>query len=114
VLEERYVCHTNWLIVLFVSNVVLFLTGLFGMVSKYLVIAPHVFGYISSLTRDNPYMPRASGGTLLDGADRARLLKDVMVIFGDVQTDKSVGHIALAAMDEMRSVGRLRAGRQYL
>jgi hypothetical protein len=62
------------------------------------------------MTYENPWLRIPSGGTMLDGMERARLLKDVEVCIGDVRGNEEVGHIAVAAGVPLR---KLERGRLY-
>jgi hypothetical protein len=113
---EAYVCNNVWLVMLFLSSGVLAVACVLSTWLKANVIAPDIFGHISSLTRDNPYVPvpAARTGSTLDGYKKAILLKDVKVKFGDVEPYNNVGHIALAALGGNVEIGRLKKGRLYL
>jgi len=110
-----YVCNNLWLLMLAVSALVLLGVSGLGVRFKFKSIAPDVFGRVSSLTRDNPYMRIPEGGSSLDGFERAILLKDVIVKLGDVQPEERVGHLALASVDNgyEGQVGTLRKDRLY-
>jgi len=69
-----------------------------------------LFGFVTSMTYENPHMQIPDGGSTLDAMERARLLKDVEVYVGDVQCDQDVGHIAFAAGAPLR---KLERGRLY-
>lgn len=56
-------------------------------------LAPDVFGYVSSLTRDRPRHRMPDDGTLLSGLERARMLKDVKERIADVGTDAGLGRV---------------------
>jgi hypothetical protein len=79
--------------------------------------APDVLGYVSTMTRDNPFIQVPAGGSTLDGAQRARFLADIQVRLGDVLPMENVGHVAFQRVgnsDDGRA-GRLeRSGRLYL
>jgi hypothetical protein len=69
-----------------------------------------MFGFVTSMTCENPHMQLSEGVSTLDAMERARVLKDVDVFVGDVQSDRDVGHIALAAGAPLR---KLERGRLY-
>jgi hypothetical protein len=69
-----------------------------------------LFGFVASMSYENPYVRIPDGGSTLDAMERARLLKDVEVCIGDVHSEKDVGHIALAAGVPVRQLER---GRLY-
>lgn len=111
-LEDIYVCDDVWLAFLVVSSLVLCICGIVSTIVGVFNISPDIFGFVSTLTRDNPLVPQAYGGSGLDGDSRTRLMKGVKVRLGDVEPDRDVGHIALADM-ALVNVKRLRKGRLY-
>lgn len=66
-----------------------------GILLEKRVIGTDIYGYVSSMTRDNPYFPLPPNGCTLEGTERAVLLKDVVVRLEDVAPDKKIGHLAL-------------------
>ena len=52
--------------------------------------------------RNNPHIPLPANGTFLDASDRARLLRDITVRFGDVEARKSIGRSAIDSFEEMQ------------
>lgn len=113
--QDTFVCDDYWLGFLFLSTGILLVVCGVGGWLQQTIIAPDIFQHISSLTRDNPYIhaPEAKDGNTLDGWDKARMLKDVTVKLGDVQSGSNIGHIALAALDGHIKVDSLRKGRLY-
>jgi hypothetical protein len=113
--ENIYLCNNYWLCVLLVSSIVLLIVGVMGMWFKFKSITPEVFGRVSTLTRDNPYVRVPPGGSALDGFTRATLLKDVIVKLGDIKPGEAVGHVTLASVDKefKGEVGTLRRDRLY-
>lgn len=78
--------------------------------------APDILGYISSMTRDNPYMRLPPGGSTLSGIQRAGLLKDLRVRLADVNS-ADPGHIALVSVDprvESEHARRVEKSRYYM
>ncbi|KAH0537230.1 hypothetical protein FGG08_005972 [Glutinoglossum americanum] len=112
--QERYVCDRAWLSILLISASILFVTGLVGYILDYMSKSPDILGYMSTLTRDSPYMDLPSGGTALDGDERARLLKDVQLTVADVDWSRDVGHIALSTLrDSPAKMARSEKGRLF-
>ena len=108
--HEIFVCEFAWLSLLFVAAGSIFLVGGASLVLKRKTLGPEMFGFVTSMTYENPYLNVPRGGTTLDAMERARLLRDVEVYVGDVCGNKDVGHIALAAGTPMRKLDR---GRLY-
>ncbi len=106
-------CHRGWLAVLILSSLFLFFAGVVALVLGRLIAAPHIFTFVSSLTRDNPHVPLPPGGSRLSGRKRAILLKDIVIRLGDVRPEVEIGHIAIAAVNGERHVGRLQKQRLY-
>lgn len=92
-----YSVNKAWLALMIISTAVTFATGIVGLVIKYRTHAPDIFGYVSSLTRDSPYLatPSMTHGSLLTGAQRARHLKEERVRFLHVDPERDVGRITL-------------------
>ena len=109
--EDIYLCDFLWLGVLYVSTVVILLTGLTSLFLKWKSLGPDLFGYVTSMTYNNSYTKIPPGGSGLDAIERARLLRDVRVHMGDVCGDRDVGHIALASGVPIR---KLEKGRKYI
>lgn len=107
---QIFVCNFGWFTLLIVSSGTLLLTGTAALVLKRKTLGPEMFGFVSSMTYENPWLRIPNGGTMLDGMERARLLKDVEVRIGDVRGDEEVGHIAVAAGVPLRNLER---GRLY-
>ena len=111
-LTEIYICNKIWAAILFVASSVLLLCGLCGAVVKHMTHGPNILGYVSTMTRDNPYIDLPSGGCTLDGLERARLLKDLKVKMQDVASEDAVGHIAFGSAEAF-GTGKLLPGRLY-
>ena len=90
-----YVCNKMWATILIIASTLLLVCGMCGAIVKYRARGPRILGYVSTMTRDNPYIDLPPGGCTLDGLDRARLLKNMEVKLQDVAAEDEVGHIAL-------------------
>lgn len=71
----------------------LILAGL-GMAFRLLIRGPDVVGFVSSMTRDNPYIPLLDCGSAMPGPQRAKWLKDMRVQLADVRPNDDVGYVA--------------------
>jgi hypothetical protein len=109
--REIFICNTAWLVLLMIASVVIFSIGVAALVLKHNTLSPEMFGLVTSMTYENPWMKVPEGGTTLDAMERARLLKDIKVRVADVCGDENVGHIALAAGVPLR---KLERGRLYV
>lgn len=110
-----YKRNAGWIACLIICSGVLLAVGLFSLVLSFHVTSPDVFNYVSSFTRDNPYVDAPEGGSALCGAERARLLKNMRVQIGDVDADKEVGYIALRSVVNKKDCveGRVRPEKTY-
>ncbi|KAH9868436.1 hypothetical protein J1614_007508 [Plenodomus biglobosus] len=108
--EERFVCNFAWLSLLMVSSTAIFVIGGASWILKQRTLGPEMFGFVTSMTYENPWIKIPRGGTTLDAMERARLLKDIDFHIGDVRGNDDIGHIALAAGVPLR---KLERGRLY-
>lgn len=109
--QEIFICNFGWLSLLLAASGVIFFTGLAGLLLKRKTLAPELFGFVTSMTYENPYINIPEGGGVLDAMERARLLKDLKVRIGDVRGSEEVGHVALSTGANIR---RLERGRLYI
>ena len=109
---DIYVCNKVWAAILFIASIALVLCGVCGTIAKYMARGPDILGYVSSLTRDNPYIDLPLGGCTLDGLERARLLKNLKVKLQDVTGEDEIGHIALSSAETLPTTN-LVPGRLY-
>ncbi len=108
--------QVNWtyLAVYLATWVVFFAAAVGGIVFKSLVIGPEVLGYVSSLTRDNPYVRVPVGGSSLDGMKRTKLLRGLRLTMKDVAGETAtVGHVAISS-GHSSGERSLEKGRLYL
>lgn len=108
--SEIFTCNFAWLALLLTASVVILVTGSIAIVLKRKTLGPELFGFVTSMTYENPWVKIPDGGTMLDAMERGRLLKDVEVHVADVCGDADVGHIAFAAGVPLR---KLERGRLY-
>ena len=112
-LTEIYVCNGTWAVILLAASTALLLCGLCGAIVKHKTRGPKILGYVSTITRDNPYIDLPSEGCTLDGLERAKLLKGLKVKLQDVAPDDAVGHIAFGSAEAF-GTGKLKVGRLYV
>ncbi|KAI1135347.1 hypothetical protein F5Y05DRAFT_416334 [Hypoxylon sp. FL0543] len=104
----------RWFITLSIASVVLTLATLGSLVCPILLFfttAPDLMLNISSLAiGDNP-----ANGSFVAASDRARLLKDLKVQFGDGDSASEGRILAIASLDSpgVRDVGNMRKLRLY-
>ncbi|KAM3154452.1 hypothetical protein ABEW05_005091 [Botrytis cinerea] len=97
-------CHIGWMIALLAASTVLILASLVNPIIRYfLAKVPDIDLNISSLaTRNNPYITLPPNGASLGASERLRLLKDVRVMFGDVNGTREIGKLAIATIENGR------------
>lgn len=106
-----YMCHWGWVMVLLVTSLFLLIAAIATIGLDCVTIAPDIFGFASSATRDNFYLPEYGERSYLDGFQRARALGDVQFRIGDAKPRAAVGYIAL--MTDLGAPKMLRRERKY-
>lgn len=97
--NPQYSLSWPWLIMDIISNTVLLAAGIFAFWLRKNTLAPDIFGFVSSLTRDNPHLHLPEGGSTLSGIERSRALKMVRVKIGDVGEGGGVGRVGFTQAD---------------
>lgn len=98
----RFVCRWRSWTVFVSASLVMLTVACEGAFNRMRTTGPDILGYVSSLTRDSPYVMEdiARGGSVLDGLDRARLLKDLRVQMRNVKPHRDVGYLAFSLAQE--------------
>ena len=111
----NYALSLPWVIVDLVSCAVLLFAALASFWLRKHTLAPDIFGYVSSLTRDNPHLD-LPGGSTLSGIDRARRMKHVKVKIGDVGSgEDGAGRVGLTYVGGgVEHPRQLEKGRYYV
>lgn len=80
---------------------------------RYQISTLDILGYVSSMTRNNPYtfIPGLSGSSL-DGLKRTAILKTLRFRIGDVQEKENFEKVAFTLQNE--GVVKCVKGRKYL
>jgi hypothetical protein len=105
-----YKVNRTWFALYIVSAIFASICAIANVVLRWNNI-PDIISGVSALTRDSPFVSTPTPASTLDGSDRARFLKDRMVIIQDVCPDNEVGRIALA---DATTLGRLQKERLYI
>jgi hypothetical protein len=115
--KDVIVAHRAWVVALCFASIVLMVASLVApFVHHCLTVGVDIAMNISSLaTRDNPYMDLPQTGTYLDASDRARLLRDHKVRFGEAEGPAGVGSLVMGSVGGADGPGitRVRKGRLY-
>ena len=111
---KKYRIYWQWLSLDIISCTILLVAAIFSYWLRIKTLAPDIFGYVSSLTRDNENLALPTHGSALSGIERAQKLKNLKVKIGDLNThgDGSVGRIGLAAAGQ--SVQQLQSNRRFI
>jgi hypothetical protein len=113
--DPRYYLSLPWIAVDLITCGILFMSAVASFWLRTVTFAPDIFGYVSSLTRDNPHMRLPEGGSTLSGLDRTRALKDVKVKIADLNGDRAdVGHIGLTVVHADIEMGQLEKDKHYM
>jgi hypothetical protein len=110
-----YRAEAGWMACLVICSTILLLLGIFSVTLSLCITVPDIFDYVSSFTRDNPYIIAPDTGSSLDGAERARLLRKLPVQLGDTDVDAGTGYIALRSIEDSKDCeqGKVRKDRKY-
>jgi hypothetical protein len=113
IFTPQYSLSWAWLIMDFISNGVLVIAAVCAFWLRKHTLAPDIFGFVSSLTRDNPNLHLPEGGSTLGGIERSRAMKQVRVKIADVSDDGRVGRVGLTQVADEYEVKDLEKGRSY-
>lgn len=113
--QPQYRLNWIWMVLDFIGCVILLIAASAAVWLRKRTLAPDIFGYVSSLTRDNPMIDLPAGGSTLNGIDRARMMRGVKVKIADVGGDDGLGRVGLAMKNSSSdNVAELKKGKQYL
>jgi hypothetical protein len=93
--DPHYHLSIPWIALNIMACIVLLLSAVRALRYRKRTIAPDIFGYVSSLTQNNPYLDLPDGGSTLLGFERSRLMKHVKIKIADVSADGNVGRVGL-------------------
>jgi hypothetical protein len=112
--KEVIVAHRGWVVALCFASILLIVLSLVApFAHHFLTIGVDVAMNISSLaTRSNPHTSLPHSGTYLDASDRARLLRNHQIRFGDVEGAADVGALVMGSFNGA-IIARVRKGRLY-
>jgi hypothetical protein len=111
--NPEYHLSKAWLVVDILTCIILLAAAICNFWLRRNTIVPDIFGYVSSMTRDNPHMPLPEGGSTMSGVDRAIALRDINVKLTDLHTNSDVGRIVLTTVGEERHVN-LNKSKHYV
>ena len=114
---ERIVIRARkgWAAVLgFVSSLLILASLVPAVFRTFLTNGPDIMMNMSSLVmRDSPYVALPSTGSFLEASERARILKDVKIRFGDTKSASEVGRLAVGSVGDSEgwTIGRVKRHR---
>lgn len=113
--EQHYAILWPWIAIDYTSCFVLLAAAIVSYWLRRKTLAPDIFGYVSSLTRDNPNF-ELPGGSTLAGMDRSMKLKYVKVKIGDLNGQAGVGRVGMTPLDAVhdQNLRDLEKNRQYV
>ncbi|USP79247.1 hypothetical protein yc1106_06521 [Curvularia clavata] len=115
-LIRTYKSSPVWIALLLISSLVLFLLGLLSMFLQLHVSVPDVLGYVSTVTRNNPYTNLPSAATALEGTKRTHALQDMKIQLTDVRPYDEIGYLAIRTIadgDMGPVIGKIDKNRHY-
>jgi hypothetical protein len=103
-----------WVILDYVSTAILFIASIASLWLRKHTLAPDIFGYVSSLTRDNPHVPVVEGGSSLSGIDRAKAMGKIKIKIADIGEEDGVGRVGVVYLHENANAQSLSKSRMYV
>lgn len=98
-----------WLSIFTAAIFILALAVVTMIVLNAVTLNPEVLGFVSTALWRSPYIDVPEKGSFLDGEQRIRLLKDVVIRLGDVRSwDSSAGKLGIGTLDRTVEVTSTR------
>ncbi|XXG97391.1 hypothetical protein Hte_003692 [Hypoxylon texense] len=112
-IQQIFFCDKGWFAAILAISSIVLLAAVASAILRHFTLIPDVLGTLSIATLDNRCENLAKGGSMLDGLERARLLKQVGIRLGDVEPSLPAGRLALAAPLQDMPVGQVERWRMY-
>jgi hypothetical protein len=112
--DPRYYLSVPWIVVDLMTCLILLASAIASCWLRQRTVAPDIFGYVSSMTRDNPHMHLPDGGSTMSGVERAKALRNVKVMVADLNGGNGVGHIGLVAKHPDVAAAKIEKGGRYI
>lgn len=113
--RPHYAIYWYWIAIDYFSGFLLLAAAIYSFWLRKHTLAPDIFGFVSSLTRDNPHFPVPPGGSTLDGLDRTRALRNMQVRIGEISdTHGGVGRVAFLPLHPQVQAMNLMKERKYM
>lgn len=113
--RPHYAINWAWIACDYFAGFLLLAAATYSFWLRKHTLAPDIFGFVSSLTRDNPHFPVPPGGSTLDGLDRTRALRDMKVRIGDIGgLQGEVGRVGFIPVHPQVQAMHLTKERKYV
>lgn len=113
--EPHYAVFWQWIAIDYVSGLLLLAAAFASFWLRRRTLIPDIFGFVSSLTRDNPHFPVLPASSTLDGITRTRAMRNVRVRIGDIGgPNGEVGRIGFVPVNANIPIEVLSRNRQYV
>lgn len=113
--DPHYALFWEWIAIDYVSGFLLLAAAVASFWLRKHTLVPDIFGFVSSLTRDNPHFPVLPGASTLDGITRTRALRHVKVKVGDIGGPHGeVGRIGFVPVHPTIPTSGLSKHRKYV
>lgn len=114
VYDPQYLLSIPWIIMDFISCFILLAAAVFSYWLRTRTLAPDIFGYVSSLTRENPHFDLPTDtGSALSGLDRTRALADVKIKIGGYTQENGLPRVIVSHVCEGYEANALHGDAKY-
>jgi hypothetical protein len=113
---EVVVCNWVYFTILTLASIILLICSILSILLRCRISTPDIFGYLSSSTIENPYVPipgvQPGSGSTLGGLQRSKLLGKMKLQLRDIQENEEFGKFALT--NQVQKVSRRRKDRKFV
>ncbi|KAL7912359.1 hypothetical protein GGI35DRAFT_445049 [Trichoderma velutinum] len=106
-------CSHGWFGMLLVASMIMCIVKIAGTAVRFVTLVPDVLGSVALAMLPNQFDGLQGQSTTQSGANWAKNLRGLEVRLGDVEPSADVGRVALAALVDETSSGRVQKGRYY-
>ncbi|KAL3473811.1 hypothetical protein BJX99DRAFT_260927 [Aspergillus californicus] len=106
---ERIVVDWVWMTIFSAAVFILILAAFGTLGLNVMTLNPEILGSVSVTTWKSPYVDVPDTGSFLNGQERTRLLKNIVIRLGDVQSwDPVAGKLAIGTEDRIIHIAKER------